>query len=110
MASEKVAMISQPMAGRSKEEIRATRQRAVDALAEKGYVVVNTFFSDPWDDQESIKEKSEIKNVPVAFLGWAVLMMAQCDAVYFCRGWEDARGCIIEHDIAQSYGFDILYE
>ena len=109
MASEKVAMISQPMSGRTQEEIVAIRERAVAVLNEKGYVVVNTLFAESWDDRETM-EKHGVKNIPVAFLGKAIEKMGQCDAVYFCRGWENARGCEIEHDVAQTYGLEILYE
>lgn len=31
-------------------------------------------------------------------------------AAYFCKGWEDARGCKIEHDAATAYGLEVLYE
>lgn len=109
MASEKVAMISQPMNGRTEEEIEEVRKRAVEALCEMGYVVVNTFFSDDWSDKDAM-EKRGVKSAPIAFLGRSVTAMSQCDAVYFCHGWENTRGCVIEHDVAQTYGLEILYE
>ena len=31
--------------------------------------------------------------------------MSKCNAVYFCKGWENARGCRIEHETAKAYGF-----
>lgn len=39
-----------------------------------------------------------------------------CDAIYFCKGWEQSCGCNIEHDIALRYiahgkkNFKIIYE
>ncbi len=36
--------------------------------------------------------------------------MSLCHAAYFCKGWESARGCRIEHATAQAYGLDIIYE
>jgi hypothetical protein len=36
--------------------------------------------------------------------------MAHCNVVYFAKGWENARGCKIEHEVALQYGLDILYE
>ena len=36
------AMLSQPMAGKSEEEIKATRKQAIKVLEEKGYEIVNT--------------------------------------------------------------------
>lgn len=41
----KKAMISQPMAGKSKEEIIATREKAIKTLKEKGFEVINTLFT-----------------------------------------------------------------
>lgn len=40
----KKAMLSQPMAGKTDEEIVATREKAIKILEEKGYEVVNTFL------------------------------------------------------------------
>ena len=36
--------------------------------------------------------------------------MSKCHAAYFCKGWENARGCRIEHDAAIAYGLKIIYE
>lgn len=44
----KKAMISQPMAGKTDEEIAATRDLAVAKLCQMGYEVVNTLFTDEW--------------------------------------------------------------
>ena len=32
------------------------------------------------------------------------------EAVYFCKGWENARGCKLEHAVAEAYGLTIIYE
>lgn len=40
------AMLSQPMGGKTQEEIVETRERAIRALRERGYEVVNTPFTD----------------------------------------------------------------
>ena len=42
------AMLSQPMAGKTEEEIKETRERAIQVLREKGYEIVNTLFTDEW--------------------------------------------------------------
>ena len=42
----KKAMLSQPMAGKTNEEIVATREKAISVLKEKGYEIVNTLFTD----------------------------------------------------------------
>lgn len=42
------AMLSQPMGGKTQEEIVETRERAIRALQDRGYKVVNTLFTDEW--------------------------------------------------------------
>lgn len=37
-----------PMAGKTEEEIKATREKAIATLKEKGYEIVNTLFTDEW--------------------------------------------------------------
>lgn len=103
------AMLSQPMAGKSDEEIVSTREKAVKVLEEKGYEVINTFFTNEWHNKEKMKERGVVQ-IPVCFLAKSLEHMANCHAVYFCKGWEKARGCRIEHDVAEAYGLTILYE
>lgn len=105
----KTAMISQPMAGKTDEEIRATREKAVKALTEKGYEIVNTLFTDDWYNNKNMKERGVVQ-IPLCFLAKSLENMSLCHAVYFCKGWEQARGCRIEHDAAVAYGLDIIYE
>lgn len=38
------------------------------------------------------------------FLGSAIQRLDGVDAVYFCPGWEDAKGCQIEHHVCELYG------
>ena len=96
------AMLTQPMAGKTDEEIIATREKAIKALQEKGYEIVNTLFTDEWYSQEKMQERGVVQ-IPLCFL-------ALCHAAYFCKGWENARGCRIEHDAAVAYGLDVIYE
>ena len=49
------AMLSQPMAGKTDEEIVATRERAIKALEAKGYEIVNTLFTDEWHSKEKME-------------------------------------------------------
>lgn len=47
---------------------------------------------------------------PIFYLAQSLEQMAKCSAVYFCQGWESARGCRIEHEVASRYGLAIYYE
>ena len=101
------AMLSQPMAGKTEEEIKETRERAIQVLREKGYEIVNTLFTDEWYSKESMEERGVVQ-IPLCFLAKSLESMSLCHAVYFCKGWENTRGCRIEHDAAVAYGLDAV--
>ena len=103
------AMLSQPMAGKTEEEIRETREKAIKVLKERGDEIVNTLFTDEWYSRESMEERGVVQ-IPLCFLAKSLENMSKCHAAYFCKGWETARGCRIEHDAAVAYGLDIIYE
>ena len=103
------AMLSQPMAGKADEEIIATREKAIKALEARGYEIVNTLFTDEWYDRENM-EKRGVVQIPLCFLAKSLENMSLCHAVYFCKGWEQARGCRLEHDAAVAYGLTVIYE
>ena len=103
------AVLSQPMAGKTEQEILETRERAIKTLESKGYEVVNTLFTDAWHSQKSMQERGVV-NIPLCFLAKSLENMSKCHAAYFCKGWSMARGCLIEHEAAKAYGLDMLYE
>ena len=106
MAEKKKVMISQPMSGLTTEEIKATKEKALKCLEEKGCKVSNTLFDDEWEDGQP----SDVNSVQIHFLAKALEAMSNCSAVYFCKGWEQSRGCRIEHATAESYGLEMIYE
>ncbi|MGN9097142.1 DUF4406 domain-containing protein [Flintibacter porci] len=105
----KKAMLSQPMAGKTQAEIVSTREKAIASLEANGYEVINTLFTDEWYSKEKMEERGVVQ-IPLCFLAKSLENMSLCHAAYFCKGWEQARGCKIEHDAAMAYGLDIIYE
>ena len=103
------AMLSQPMAGKTEQEIIETRERAIKVLKEKGYEIVNTLFTDEWYSKEKMEERGVVQ-IPLCFLAKSLENMSKCHVVYFCDGWQNARGCKIEHDAAVAYGLEIIEE
>ena len=102
-------MLSQPMGGLTEKEIKATRDRAISALKSLGYEIVNTLFTDEWYSNENMRSRGVVQ-IPLCFLAKSIENMSLCDTVFFCKGWEKARGCKIEHDAAVAYGLHIIYE
>lgn len=103
------AMLSQPMAGKTEEEIVKTRENAISALKMRGYEVINTLFTDEWYSKDSMVKRGVVQ-IPLCFLAKSLENMSRCHVAYFCKGWEKARGCKIEHDAAVAYGLEIIYE
>ena len=103
------AMLSQPMAGKTEQEIRETREKAIAALQERGYTIVNTLFTDEWYSAENMRKRG-VEQIPLCFLAKSLENMSLCHAAYFCKGWENARGCRIEHEAAKAYGLEVIYE
>ena len=103
------AMLSQPMGGKTDEEIATVRERAISALTERGYIPVNTLFTGEWYSEKNLDALGVVQR-PLYFLAKSLEAMANCDAVYFCKGWENTRGCRIEHEAAKAYGLKSIYE
>lgn len=104
-------MISQPMQGKTAQEILEKRDAAA-AFELMGYEVVNTLFTNTQIDVDVVntKDDNDAKSLPLAHLARSLWFMSRCDAVYFCKGWQDARGCRIEHDAAVAYGLQVIEE
>lgn len=105
----KKAMLSQPMAGKTEQEIIETRERAIAALKARGYEIVNTLFTDDWYSDTAMQERGVVQ-IPLCFLAKSLENMSLCHAAYFCKGWGDARGCRVEHEAAKAYGLTVIYE
>ena len=103
------AMLSQPMAGKTEQEIIETREPAITSLKENGYESVSTLFTDEWYSNEAMEARGVVQ-IPLCFLAKSLENMSLCHAAYFCKGWENARGCRIEHEAAKAYGLEIIYE
>ena len=105
----KKVMISQPMRGKTDEEIVKDREKAIAFLTSKGYEVVNTLFTDEWYHKDNMEARGVV-NIPICFLAKSLENMSLCHAAYFVEGWQDARGCKIEHQVCKEYGIEILKE
>lgn len=105
----KKAMLSQPMAGKTDDEIVKTREKAIKVIEKREYEIINTLFSDEWYSNEKMVERGVVQ-IPLCFLAKSLENMSLCHAAYFCKGWENARGCRIEHEAAKAYGLEIIYE
>lgn len=88
-------MISQPMKGKTDEEIREERKKLVKILENSGYEVIDTIFT---------QEPPENSDRSMWYLAKSIEAMSEVDGVIFMKGWGDARGCVTEEYIARKYG------
>ena len=91
-------MISQPMTGKSTEQIHYERKDLVKQLESQGHEVVNSVFN---------FEGKDPYNHGLFYMGHSILAMSEVDAVVFMPGWDKSRGCKIEHELALRYGLFI---
>lgn len=98
----KKLFISQPMRGKTNEEILAERERAIKSAKEylgEDVEVIDSFFKDAPHDAK-----------PLWYLGESLKLLAEADIAYFVKGCKDARGCVIEFDSAIAYGIEAMTE
>lgn len=93
-------MISQPMKGKTNEQIREERAELVKRLKEEGNEVLDTVFEDAPSDED----------IAIYMLSQSIRYIGKADALLFMKGWEKARGCKIEHEVAVEYGKQVFYD
>lgn len=86
-------MISQPMRDKTEEQIRNERAELVRDLEKQGHEVIDTIFA----------EETPEGDARLYYLAKSIDAMSKVDAIIFMPGWEKARGCKIEHEIALKY-------
>ena len=100
----KKLFISQPMTGLSHEQILLERNRAYEkakeVLKDDVVVVLDSYFYDynPTNNR-----------IPLQYLAKSLTVLADADIVYFAEGWDQARGCALEHAIAEQYGINNIF-
>lgn len=97
--------ISVPMSGRSNEEVlKQIEDVKRDVLENHIYGDEEIMFVDNLEyEPKSLLEANPV--IPnLLYLGQAVKKMGMCNAVVFAPGWDNARGCRIEFDVAIEYG------
>lgn len=90
--------ISQPMDGKSDEEIQKIKDVASamikDIFGDENIEIIDSFIKN---------SPPKGLNVPVWYLSNSILLMSNADLVYFAEGWKKSRGCVIENAIAIAY-------
>lgn len=92
--------VSQPMRDQSKEAI------------EKNILLARRYAEDTTRKRVHIMETYSpvyAKAHPITGLAHALEMLSKADLCIFMPGWDSARGCVIEHETAVTYGIPVAY-
>ena len=92
--------ISQPMHGLSKEEVMKTRNEAKKYL-EGIFGEVEILQTYEYDDAPENAGR-------LWYLGRSIQKLGEADAIYFTKGYDKAKGCIIENIIAKLYNIHVI--
>lgn len=96
----KIVYVSQPFAGRSEQEIQAEREcmrKKLVSTLDKKILILDNF----------VRECDYENEAGPLIRGLQTMFIA--DLVYFAANWQEARGCRIEHLIAEEYHIPIMY-
>ena len=96
----KKLFISQPMKGKTDEEILKVREKAIKSAESK--------IGEPVEVIDSFFQGAPADAKPLWFLGKSLELLSTADIAYFAKGWEAARGCKIEYECAIEYDIDMV--
>lgn len=95
--------ISQPMNDKTNEQIEAERNRAIEEIKnkypEEEVEIIDSFFKDAPHEAK-----------PLWFLSKSLELLSTANIAYFVEGWDQYRGCKIEHTCATEYGIEVIAE
>lgn len=78
----------------------ATRKERADIISD-----LNKYLKDP-EILDSYIEKDHVFGLEQ--LSKSILVMSKADTIVFAKGWENSKGCRIEHQIAQEFNLSII--
>ena len=90
--------ISQPMHGRTDEEILKEREEVVEWIKH-----VTTESMEIISTLKQSQVPDGVKNKRIWYLGHSIIKLAEADLVIFVNDWEKANGCQIEYEVAKKY-------
>lgn len=98
----KKLFISQPMKGKTDEEILAVREKAIKIAEEQ--------VGEPVEVIDSFLQSAPVNAKPLWYLGESLKLLAEADVAYFAKGWDESRRCKIENTCAIRYGIETIIE
>lgn len=93
----KKVFISIPMNGKSDSQIHSEMNDIKNKLSEMydDYEILDSFITETYDS-------------PLMYLAKSIETLSKADVAFFAKGWESARGCMIERLCCEQYGIPII--
>lgn len=89
--------ISIPISGLDLATQRAKASEIAEKIKALGHEPVNPFETPLAPPEWSERQKYAY------YMGCDIEKLLLCDAVYFCEGWHESKGCLVESYIAETY-------
>lgn len=93
--------ISQPMKGKTDEEILEERAKAFSLIRR---TIPDAELIDSFIEADIAEKHGGLK-----YLSKSIEMLDEADGLWMLKGWEAMRGCKLEHDCAVAYGIPVYY-
>lgn len=93
-------MLSSPMKDKTDKEISDERNEMANLLFD--------YYDDNCEIMSTVIENHNEKSALECF-SESILFMSMADVLAMSYGWENARGCNLEHDIALAYDVPVVY-
>lgn len=98
--------VSQPMRGLSDDEIMEARTSLVKKIdvkfPESEIQIIDSFLD--------ISGNPDTKHIPLYYLSKSFELLSGADVAVFGKGYNEARGCRLEHIAATEYGIKVVLE
>lgn len=91
--------ISQPMNGKPGWEIEEEREKLIEFAKTKvgdNIEIIDSYFKGAPHEAK-----------PLWFLGKSFELLSTADVAIFAKGWNETRGCMMEHKACESYGIKV---
>jgi hypothetical protein len=100
-------MISQPITGKTDDEIQEVKQDLIDKTYE--YFSLNGHDKSDINIIDSTIKDNESKSDLECFVE-SIQYLTQADYLVVAKKWYKSRGCRLEHEIAKAYELRVLYD
>ena len=97
--------VSTGFKNRGQYEVREDIDRATDWF-NKRYA-----FGEVVHNYDCVKpEQEHVKFERIWYVSEAIKKIADCELVYFCEGWQNHTGCLVEYEVAKLYKIPMVFE